>query len=469
MNLGYLLEVVGGVCDLSPQQSPTALKRQKNFVNLAITELAAKAPYLFRSDERRYTVPGSLRPTGAETFNVDSDAWLLKLNTLDATAIAQWRLDGTHATQSIYLKDSAGVKHRRIIQGVALIGGYIYVTLTQPWANATDTGLTWEVLSEDFYLPKDLKSITAVRLADKANTWHRDITLIGEHSGRANGAGIVNRITSGNPWSAYPGGDVYIPAPAAATAAVSADAGAFSSYPAATFEYTLTIAWGSRPEGLPRPAQHASTTKRAIPLIESSPSAVVSATPSTGNKVTLTLPDIRRDVAMSTGTRSNADLVGYYICVYRAESGKQPKLWQTVPAGTTTVDDDGTTIPDYFHTIPREGGARSLTFDAIPADQIIVDGVWIPPVVVNNVDDLMVDQTGGLALVELTAERVYRKLNNPGEANASRARFLAILSDMNNEQGSGEDPSIPHRRRTKRVGGNWQIGPRHSVDYDWGN
>lgn len=472
MNLGTLLQTAGDLCDNSPNQSPTALATHKRFANAAISELVSKAPYMFRSDERRYNVPQSLSPLSGETMEIDSDAWVLHLDTTDATAIAQWRLDGTHATQAIYLRGASGAKVKRIIQGVALIGGEIYVSITQPWHNTTDTGLTWEVVTEDFYLPKDLKSIEAVRLTDASSSWYRDIQLIGDNEGRKNLTGTINRVGSSNPWQAYPGGDIHIPTPAAPTAALSADASAFASYPVSTFEYTLTLAWGSRPEGMPRPAQAASTSARLTPLIESEPSQPVTATPvASTSKVVLTLPDIAMHVASSTGTRSNPDLVGYYLCVYRAVEGEQPKLWRTVPAGTTTVDDDGSYIPDYFRPLPRDGGARSLTFDAIPADAIIVDGVWVPPRVVHDSDSLMVDDTGGRALVELTAERIHLKLNNTQAAAGARVRFLAIIPDMADEQGSGQDPARPRRRATRRIGGGSHGGfyPRHSVDYDWGS
>jgi len=474
MKTGNLLQIAGDLCDLSPKQSPAALARQRRFANLSITELLNRAPYLFRSDERRYDVPGSIKPLTAETISVDSDAWLLKLDTTDAAAVAQWRTDGTHCTQTIYLQPTAGgARIRRIIQGVANIGGEIYVSLTEPWPNTTDSGMGWEVLTEDFYLPKDLKSFDSVRLSDATNTWYRDIRLIGAHEGRRNITGILNRLSSSNPWEAHPGGDVYLPSPRTPILTEVADGGAdFNGFESNKLHhYYITLAWGSRPEGGSRPQNDAATSARLLPLIESEASAVVSGTPvSAATAVQLSLPDIRDLVSMGSGTRSDPALVGYYFCIYRALDGEQAKLLAKVPAGTTVYTDNGSDNPDFFKTLPRDGGARSLTFDAIPGEQIIVDGTWAPPNVVNDADPIHVDETGGRALVELLVERIQRKLNNDAAASAARVRFEGMLNDLANEQGTGQDPAIPRRRRTRRVGARMRepMG-RFYVDWDYPN
>jgi hypothetical protein len=477
LNTGTLIEHAGDLCDLNPKQSPAAIKRHKRFANTCVTELLNRAPYLFRSDERRYTVAPSLKPLADERILVDGDAWLLKLDSLDAAAIAQWRLDGTHATQSIYLQpDGGGAKVRRIIQGVANVGGEIFITITEPWANTTDTDLKWEVVTEDFYLPRDLKSVDAVRLTDATNSWYRDIRLIGEREGWNNVTGVINRLTSSNPWEAHPGGDLTLPTPRGLSASNTADGGAlWNGFETnQTMEYYVTLCWGKRAEGAPRPESNTATAGRLRPIVQSEPMGPVTGVGiSAAQSITLSLPDIDDLVAMESGTRSDPDLVGYFFAVYRAVEGYQPKLIAYVPAGTATWVDNGSTKPDFFYPLPRQGGCRALTFDATPADQVIVNGTWAPPKMVHNDDPVGVGDTGARALIELLVERIQRKMNNAAAASAARVRFETMLNDLSNEQSTGADPSRPRRRRTRRVGGSdgryYPPNGRFATDWDWGN
>jgi hypothetical protein len=456
------------LCDFdASRQSPSARLRVVRFANLALGDLLDDAPYLFRSDQRRFAVPQGLVPLASETFTVAGDAWLLLLTGATAAGIAQWRLDGTHCTQTIYLTDTAGTTHKRTIQGVANIGGAIYVTITSPWDVATETGLTWEVKTQDFYLPKEMEDIHAVRVTDVANTWHRDVRLISEFEGRD----LLDGLYNGRPWQAYPGGDIQIPTLTGMTSADRVVAGAWSTadFAAGAYEYKYTVSWGKRPEYMSRPSTIGATTGRLKPLIESPPSAVLTHTSTAGSAVDITLPDVRKLLAQTTGTRSDAELVAYKINVYRATSGKRFLLWQTIDAGTLTATDDGSIIPDYFTQLPQSPGVRSLTFDSIPAEEIIIDGLWDPPELVHDDDAPPLDKVGVRALVELTAERVFRKLSNAKGVADSRARYSAVIGGTANKDGSGRDSSVPRRRRTRRVGGQDMVHPIHTVDYDYGN
>jgi hypothetical protein len=473
MNVGKILNIVGDMCDLNPKQSPEARARFLRFLNLSMQDLKADMPYLLRSNERRYVVPTQIKPTASERFDVQGDAWVLKLDSTDAAAVGQWRLDGTHATQCLYLTDSAGTQRKRVIQGVLLSGGEIYVSITEPWVNTTDTGLNWEVRTDDFYLPREIETIRAVRIADEVNTWSRDVELLGENEGRA----LNNRLYQGNPWTAYPGGDQDLPQIGDLSLTVVAQAGAWATFPPAQgkrVSYVFTLSLGSRPELLPRPAGLGVASGRAAPLIESPPCAAVTSenNVSIGSALRVEVPDMRLLFAQSTGLRSDPDLVGYKINIYRAEEGKRFLYLTSLPAGTTTFDDDGTVIPDMFRPLPKAFGAKSLTFDGIPTegDQIIVDAVWGPLELYSDEDTPALDDTGIRALIELTVEKVQRKLGNNGAAMAARQRLINIQRGLATSYGSGRDPSRPSLRVTRRIGINTHyFYPRHVIDYDWGN
>lgn len=466
MNLGDILNTVGDICDLNPTQSPTARARFLRFINLGLSDLLVDAPYLFRANQRRFAVPASLSPTAAEAFDIDSDPWLLKLDSTTAAVIDRWRFDDTHCTQAIYLTDSAGTKRRRIIQGVAKIGVEMFVTITEPWPNTTDTGLKWEVTTEDFYLPKDLEGITALRLADAENTWYRDIELIGEFDGRATNNGLF----TGNPWTAYPGGDFNIPSLGVPMTNVSSVAsGAFTIDLPGTHQYVYTVSWGRRPEAMGRPSTVSGVTARYQPLIESPPSAVLEVVSTVNNQNTITIPDIRIQFAQQSGTKSHFSLVAYKVNIYKAVKGRRFLLWETIDAGTVTAVDNGSTIPDFYTPLPRAPGCRSLTFDAIPAEQIIIDGTWAAPELYEDQDEPGLDSSGVRALIELTVERVQRKLNNATGAAQARARYQTILRGLANKDGSNHDPSRPIRRKTRRVGQDLEVRPRYNIDYDYGN
>ncbi len=297
MDLETILENAGDLCDLNARQSPRARERLVRFANLGMADILTDAPYLFRSDEIRFTIPVEIKPLNGETIEISGgDAWLLKVTTPSIPAIAQWRTDGTHSTQAIFLTGTDGVPHRRIIQGVKNDGSSVVISITEPWINSTDTGLNWEVKTEDFFLPKDFVKVTAIRLSDFARTWHRPVTLIGEYDGRK----FNNGLFQGEPWTAYPGGDIQIPQLTGISSVQLVKPGSWSVDTPGDKEYRITISWGQRTEFLPRPPTNVpGVAPRAKPLIESPPSEIISATTQLNFDTKILLPDLRLRRAMT--------------------------------------------------------------------------------------------------------------------------------------------------------------------------
>lgn len=464
MNADELFVHVGDRTDFSPFQSAAALKRFARYANLGLSEIHSQAPYLFTENERRFTVPVAIKPVAGERLDV-VDPWLLKLDSTATLPVANWRTDGTMCTQAIVLNVD-GNEYRRVIQGVALISGEIFVTLTQPYPNSTDTSINFQVITVDFYLPKDLLTIETLRLADQWNTGSRGVSLIGRRDGRA----LTRTDSVGHPWRAHDGGDVQIPLFGAITAAQASAGGAWSVDSPGDFEYCYTVSWGKRPEQMGRPTTAASTTTRLRPLVQSAASPIISETATSGNSITITFPDVAAQLSQNSGTKANADLLGHHLNLYRARGGAQFHLLASIPVTTLTYVDTGTQYVDLFQKLPATPGVRSLTFDSTPNSDIIVDGQWTPVKIRGGDDPIPLTPQGVKALIAYVSSAVFRK---NGEREASKDEmnvFELIIRDLAQSEGTAKQGLV--RMGKARVGGGiryngYTIIPDYDEDFEY--
>ena len=229
MNLKDIRQAIFDSADWSPLQSSDAVGTANRFINRAYNVIAEDAPYLFFESQVKLATKADFSPGTGDTLEMTTvdDYWVLTRSAAGTTAggwptapadLGDW--DG----RMIAITDPRGVVRRRRIRTMWTDGdpAVEYLTIDKPWPNITDTGMTYKVYSDAYYLPDDVITVNSMRLYEDGKTW--PLVMVGQLE--AENAGFVdttsNSIT-GVPRYAFRRGHYKLPSPATAPVASVTD------------------------------------------------------------------------------------------------------------------------------------------------------------------------------------------------------------------------------------------------------
>ena len=417
MDLGEIRSGMFSQADWSPKQSQDAIDRANQFINRAYFQIAQEAPFLFFESRLGFATIADSDPdtaairdaTGnpahaADTIStVTLDSWVLKRDLPTTTAgITVWDVSGRWRGRDILITAPDGIRHRRKIRDVWTTANVQYISLYRPWANSSDTLMTWRIYTEDYYLPDDVMEVTSLRLFEKNQNWPLDI--LGQmEAEQLSLVDVPDSVAEGVPRVAFRRPNWQIESPT--TAPVTTVQGAWQGpEPAGEFEYCFTYCWGYRdsdfrdfgPEG-PYGAAQASPS-RLEPLWESSPSPVSSAialNDDTNGRIVLGLPDIdymqgfgrtadpryrhsgwRKRIYRRRKTVNTANYISLPVQLNGAIDQETPDaffLLADIAGWQTALSDDGSILPDYHRRLREVNGYQALRMYPRPNKRYQVD------------------------------------------------------------------------------------------------
>jgi hypothetical protein len=169
--LSGMAQAVRDLLKWAPTMSTTATNELYRAIQRAVDELYDEAPHLFETEGFRFFTEADIDAatiTGStDTLEVASgDAWVLKRSTAIGSLAAAdlWPTDTSMAGRILEITDSNSIVHRREIRSVwsVLEPAHQYISLVEPWINASDTGLTYKIKRLDYALPARIQKIRAI-------------------------------------------------------------------------------------------------------------------------------------------------------------------------------------------------------------------------------------------------------------------------------------------------------------------
>lgn len=406
MNLKGLRTAVFSQADWAPTQSADALTRLNGFINRAYFQIAQEAPFLFFESELRFVTQPDLIPTldGDTISIVATDPWVFERDVSSAVVasssdLSVWDSTGRWDGRMLEITDSSDVVRRRRIRSVFeapdILGATTeQLTIYQPWPNRSETGMSYRIYDDSYYLPDDVIEVNSLRLYKAGQAWPLDI--MGQlEAEKLSLTDLPGQVAAGVPRAAFRKGHFQIETPTLAPRAETVDGAWAGPEPMGEFSYLYTYCWGRRDQSLwnagPATTLAATvTTSRYEPLWESAPSPAASVTvDSTGERIEITTPDIQYIQGfgdLNTPRRTNQS--GWYKRIYRkrlstnsgylgitnSESGvsgdpvktvEAPNtylLWEEATGSTVLTYDDGTVLPDYHRRLREVHGYQGLKF-----------------------------------------------------------------------------------------------------------
>ena len=479
MNLEDLREAVFDAADWSPLRSPDAIAKIDRHINKAYKALADDAPYqFFESQVKLATKPDFASGTGdtLELTTVD-DYWVLTRSAAGTTA-GGWPTNGDWDGRMIAITDPSGVVRRRRIRTMWRVGGppdVEYLTIDKPWPNKTDTGMSYRIYSDAYYLPNDVIMVNSMRLYEDGKTW--PLNVVGQRE--AEDAGFVdtaeNTIT-GAPRYVFRRGYFKLPSPGAApSATVTANvSGSFNTaeYEApGTFRYFYTWTWGYRDAEVadmgPPTNEEGVAPRGRPPLWESAPSPTsVLVEVARDERVTLTVPPNPHLLGFGDDAGGRYQRTGWRARIYRRrESIDATTVAQTAlevsdqfyliaeqPASDNTFDDTGVNIPDYTRRFRGSNGYQSIGFHPWPDERYEVDirCVRRPEPLVLPTDAPCIPEGKAMDALVAKAASLVTEIDLADRAK-KEAEYQAALSVMSKNYSDLQSSAVATSRRPARA------------------
>lgn len=367
--------------DWAPAGTPEAASRALRALGAAVVSVATEVSHCFRRTAM-FRLDPDVDGTGDDALLDCEDAWVLQAqNTVANMGLAfepgeprSWE------ARTIYLRvQGESTWQVRRLRSVTVGGnGKARFALDQPWPNATDTDIEWQVSSAEYPYPVDCSSIVSAWSAVDGASAARPVGVVygPPQTGTHPLAPFEQASTLSGVSHLYVGTapTQVLPAPQAAPTQTYNAAGTpnFSASGEATgsWRFIYTICWGHWRDHAHQPGTLTATapdTDRLLPFYESEPSPMPAAAvtmPSSGTgTIVLTLPNIQRQLGFTAATR--AGRTGLYYRIYaRCEasdnalvrpSSKTFYFVDEVPVATTSWAFDGTQLLDTSRPAPETG------------------------------------------------------------------------------------------------------------------
>ena len=494
LNLEGIMLSVFEQTDWAPSQSDVAKNRVKEFISRATIQMALEAPTLFNEDETRWAVHKDRVPTlTTDLLKVSgTDAWVLETELAVGTTDALvWETDKLWWGRNILLKVPSSDPeewHMARIREVwsEVVGGEnkIRLSLDQPWQNATDTGIEYRVINNEFVLPDDVIEIRNISLMESSTGYPYPLDIIGQTP--AEFATFPNQAAlqaEGVPRAVYRRERQYIDGPKRAPGVeVTTDNDPWAG-PDATgdFEYLITYVWGRQEIWTHSPGPRnmddlLPLTPRYEPYWESAPSPISdqgTAPSSQAFALRLHLPNVDHMLGFDEATTARYRKAGIKKRIYRrritadSPAAVAPSLLayphqdatnrfymlDEVDGHITEYIDDGSVIPDLRRPFREVHGYQTFRLYPVPDNRYELVMRYIRhPLPLQDLSDVpQVPRDAVEAIVLKTLVYLYEMQGNAAMAARKQAEYTAAMNVLLKRYGDMRPPSRIRRRRVARV------------------
>ena len=507
MNLKDIRDAIFSQADWAPTQSTDAKNRVDTFINRAYMQMAEEAPFLFFEQTIPFaTMPDITADAAADTLSVETvDPYVLTRTPVATANGTAWRTDGYWNGRMLEITRSDGTRYRRRIRDIwktADASPKHRISLYQPWPNRTDTGLTYRIYNQAYYLPQDVIQVNSVRLYDQNQNW--PLKVVGQHEAEMLSLkDMPNRQVTGIPRTIFRDGHFQLETPTLIPTVAPKggdDAGSNWAGPdaAGEFEYVYTYAWGYRDGDItngshvqnfnPRHsliASQGAPAARPIPRWESAPSPAASgATTNGGRGLLITTPDLdfmegfgqnpggagttniryqhgglrkriyRKRKTLDTGTPGTFIHTGAnYPGQFNQERPDAYFLLADIPGYQTTYLDQGLIVPDYRHRLQEIHGYQSIRMNPRPDRryEVEVRCVRRPKLLSDDQDVPVIHKDGMNCLLQKSIALLYEAQGDINLADRALGKYQEALFTLTKRYGDLRYPATPLKRRPARA------------------
>jgi len=459
--------------DWAPDNAPDHNARFDEFINRAYYKLLQEAPFLFFVQDVRMTLEPDVEMAGpTDTLSMAGDAWTV-VSALDAGVGTPWA-DTTNGRvfdgRNILIRDSDGVWHENQIREVFLTAtGKYSATLVYPWKNATDTGLSWRIQTNEFPLPENVVQINSMVLSRDQLDY--PLSVIGEtHAEYASLTNDARLLVSGVPRWCFRRQHHQIETPTLKpTTSTAQDAWDGAGTPPGTFQVVYTYAfgknevWRSQPTPLTMTAVAQDST-RYRPWWESgqSPASdVFTAAGSVG--VRIALPNVDAALGFNSALTPRYQRSGIKKRIYlkritqtsgaTLETPDTYYFYDEVDSDVTSYVFDGSRVMDTLTRVPEVHGYQTLRFHPTPDTryEVRARAVVRPPRLTDDYDVPRVHADAIEALINKTVVLAREAEGNYQAAVYADGKYNEALNSLKNRYGDARPDNRALPRRNARA------------------
>ena len=502
MNLKDIRAAVFSQADWGPKQSTDAKSRLDDFINRAYFQLALEAPFLFFEDTVQFATMPDKVGTATDTVSIltaaldtagapggGGDRWVIHRENAMLTDL--WDQTGRWDARMIELTDSSGEKYRRQIRHIWTdVGtGRQRISLFTPWHNTTDTGMTYRIYTDSYYMPDDVIDVNSIRLHEKGQDW--PLTVVGQlEAEQLSFKDIPAQVAAGVPRTVFRSGHFRLDAPTVAPQASASSSKWVGPEHAGSFDYVYTYCWGQRDPTYRTPgirtrlgvAEGSWQPGASVvePLFESPPSPLATlSTKNTDSAIDLLFPSPGYLQGFGQDADARYKMSGWYIRVYRRRttvdstavaktSAAAYSVGEEYPektdeffliyqfgdeAASFTFTDDGSYLPDYHRRLREAHGYEGVAFYPRPDDryEVEVRCVRRPARLGDDYDTPSIHVDGMDCLIHKTLILLYETQGNAAMADRAISRYQENIFTLSKRYGDLRYPAEVTLRRPARA------------------
>jgi hypothetical protein len=504
-NLRGLRDLILAQADYSPSKDTVFKGRVDDMINRALWQLAEDAPGIFVEETVEVRAEGDITPASATDYfraEDSGDRWVLRKTRVVGSALSRALETGVRlAGKKIYLYDDASCAEwqertiREVWQDTAPDQNtYIYISIVEPWLNATDTEIEWRIFTP-FLMPADVIDVRSVYLNRSSTGLDTPLVWIGENEAERRGLRTRSGLTaSGSPAIAFAGEWHRLRAPTfEPQVSVLAQPNPSQDWdgpePEGQFEYMFTYVFGKQEEFLFKPGpssqdalapvgQRFNAYKESGPSPVSDPIDPGDAGASPGSAVTVTLPNVAHMLGFDDNTTKRYRKTGIKKRIYRRRISDDGGTLETpdtffpiaeVDDYVTSWTDDGTLTPDYMAPFRHINGYREIHIDPRPEDEnlsLFLRAARRPRELTDDYDSLPVAPDAINVVLYLALSYLYEAAGNPSQSALTAGKYQDHLTKALRRH-SDIRPGVIRRTSSRAKARRVIWGPRRTDEQDY--